>query len=173
MDDYQRKPFTADQLGPVLQRWLKREKVDPSAATGGSNGIQPSQERDARTAQGEAGLIDKNVLEGIRALQQPGAPDVVAKIVGTFLSSSGDLVGELEAAVKSGDTEVIQRSAHTLKSSSANIGAIILAELCKELESIGREQRLDDAPSVLAKVLAEYPLVCDALQRELSNTEPG
>jgi hypothetical protein len=47
-----------------------------------------------------------------------------------------------------------------------NLGAIDLAGLCKDLELLGKESRLQPAASIFAKLEAEYELVCAALSIE-------
>lgn len=54
-------------------------------------------------------------------------------------------------------------AAHSLKSSSAKVGALSLAELCKNLETFGRNNTIDGAAELLMKVEAEYTGVREAL----------
>ena len=54
-------------------------------------------------------------------------------------------------------------SAHTLKSTSANLGAVALAALCKELETMGRQARSDGADEILVEIDRLHPLVCTQL----------
>ena len=68
-------------------------------------------------------------------------------------------------AVASEDAETLERSAHSLKSSSATLGALELAELCKELEQIGREAATDRAAEVFASLEMEF----DRVRRALSD----
>ena len=46
------------------------------------------------------------------------------------------------------------------------MGASMFAELCHELELLGRAATLDRVPEVLSKLEASYPNVCAALERE-------
>ncbi|MEW6193400.1 MAG: Hpt domain-containing protein, partial [Bacillota bacterium] len=50
-----------------------------------------------------------------------------------------------------------------LKSSSGNIGALTLAAICRELESMGRAGVIEGAAEKVARVEAEYAKVCMAL----------
>jgi HPt (histidine-containing phosphotransfer) domain-containing protein len=45
---------------------------------------------------------------------------------------------KLKRAVEAGEHEVVDFQAHTLKSALANLGAVGAAEICGELEKIGR-----------------------------------
>jgi HPt (histidine-containing phosphotransfer) domain-containing protein len=62
-----------------------------------------------------------------------------------------------------GDAAAMQGAAHSLKSTSGNLGAVMLAELCKELEAIGRAGTTDNAILLLPVLEDEYDRVCEAL----------
>jgi HPt (histidine-containing phosphotransfer) domain-containing protein len=61
----------------------------------------------------------------------------------------------------------VQRAAHTLKSGSANLGAVTLSALCKEMEMMGRNDALDGAKPLYAKMQKEYEAVKAALNDEV------
>ncbi len=82
--------------------------------------------------------IDDRVLQGLARLQRDGRPDIVNRVITLFLHSAAALVKELEEAAASGDTTVLHRASHTLKSASANVGAAVLSAHCKELEVLAR-----------------------------------
>ncbi len=83
--------------------------------------------------------LDADAIAALRALQIPGRPSIVLRVIDLFESSATGLVGELEQALESGDIAVVTRAAHTLKSSSANIGATALAAHAKAIEACGRD----------------------------------
>ena len=76
-------------------------------------------------------------------------------------------------AVAHNDALALQRAAHSLKSSSANVGAMQLAAFSKEMEALGKAQKVDQAVSLLATMEAEYTMVEEALQRELLVVQEG
>jgi HPt (histidine-containing phosphotransfer) domain-containing protein len=84
-----------------------------------------------------------------------------------YLKSSGELLRKLARALEEGDTETTRRTAHTLKSSSANVGASRLASLSKQLEDAGRSNSLPKAGLLLEQIKAEHGQVVAALQEEL------
>jgi len=55
-------------------------------------------------------------------------------------------------------------AAHTLKSGSADVGALALSQACGELEAMGRSGELDGAEDLLVQVDALYPQVRTALK---------
>jgi HPt (histidine-containing phosphotransfer) domain-containing protein len=74
------------------------------------------------------------------------------------------LVGTLRQALEQGDAAELRRAAHTIKSSSNDFGATTLAELCQELETMGKAGTLDGAAELVAQVEHEYEQVRAALE---------
>jgi HPt (histidine-containing phosphotransfer) domain-containing protein len=70
-------------------------------------------------------------------------------------------------AIAGADGEALRQAAHSLKSSSANLGATHLATLSKELEHCGRDRRLEGAAELLQAFEAHYLRVREALAYEL------
>lgn len=84
-----------------------------------------------------------------------------------FVKQSQEMVETLRRAIEQNDAQTVFRTAHTLKSSSANVGAVGLAEHCKTLEAFGRQNQLGSAPDLLTQLEAEYGAVLTVLHAEL------
>ena len=78
-----------------------------------------------------------------------------------------EALNELEASIRDGDAERMGRAAYALKSSSANLGAGVLASLSLELERLGRAGELSGAKDLFARLSDEHPRVLRALEAEL------
>ena len=89
--------------------------------------------------------LDETVLHSIRALQQDGMPDILSELIEIYLKESESLIQELCLSVENNDAEGMSRSAHSLKSSSGNMGAMILSGLCKDMEENGRRQMIENS----------------------------
>jgi HPt (histidine-containing phosphotransfer) domain-containing protein len=68
----------------------------------------------------------------------------VDELVDTYLEEGDNLVDALGAAAAAGSVEELIRPAHSLKSSSLNVGALELGELCRSLEEDARPGAVDD-----------------------------
>jgi len=160
MNDYLSKPFTGEQLYTVLSKYLEHSERIPD------QGAKDDTARESVTpvSRHSTPAIDPSVLDALSQLQQSGSPDLVNRVVQAYLESSRELVTKLRSAIDSADADSVTASAHTLKSSSANVGALKLADLCKTLETAARQGDLSAAPQLRQKIQQEYQQVIEALK---------
>jgi len=83
--------------------------------------------------------IDKSALQAISSLQRPGKPDLLGRIVDLFASDSPVSISAIVAAAETGDLDSMRVAAHSMKSSSAYLGASRLSEQCRNIEQAARE----------------------------------
>jgi HPt (histidine-containing phosphotransfer) domain-containing protein len=110
------------------------------------------------------GLLDSAALKQIRALQRPGGPNILHKVITSYLQDSSQLIETIRGAIAQNDPPTLHRAAHSLKSASATVGAKSLAGLCKDLEAIGRARTTDNAAALLPAIENEYRQVATALR---------
>jgi HPt (histidine-containing phosphotransfer) domain-containing protein len=67
-------------------------------------------------------------------------------------------------ALASGDAVGLWNAAHTFKSCCAILGALHLSEMCRQIESMGRENALDGAEELLTAIDREYGAACATLE---------
>ena len=163
MDDYLAKPFSQGQLSEVLERWLKPRTGDTRGC--GRQGQQVSET--SPYAEAAPASIDRRALETIQALQRQGKPDLLVRVINIYLEDSLRLLEALRQALSRGDAVELKLQAHSLKSSSANVGALRLAELCKELEATGEGKSMDGVDQRISRVEEEYRSVRNELTAEL------
>ena len=184
MDDYLTKPFTGEQLSVILEKYLSDKPVDEDLLLEGVNGsisqtkidtpisneksnptdLQKEIHRGHSEAE-KSDVLNQKTLGNIRSLQRQGAPDILEKIIGLYLDNSNNQVNEIEEAVKQRDATTIRNTTHGLKSSSANIGADRLAELCKQMEHQGLNNQLDTIDEEFERLKQEYKMTCEALNQ--------
>jgi len=88
-------------------------------------------------------VLDAAVLEELAA-SVGGDRGFVVELIRTYLGDTEGQLAQIEAAVAAEDASALIRPAHTLKSSSATLGAKRLAERARALEIAGRSERIDD-----------------------------
>ncbi len=99
---------------------------------------------DWQSNEGDSPVIDENVIESLRELGGEDDPGLVAELIEMFLEDAPRHLDDMITGLESGDLEIVHRSAHTLKSSAANMGAMILSSLCKEVEELARTECVDE-----------------------------
>lgn len=117
---------------------------------------------DAPTATEAA--IDPAPLSSLRQYQRPGGPDLVARIVSVFLEETSGRIEALLDSLRRGDAGAAARAAHALKSACGNVGALRLLAICRDVEALAREDRVDEAAARGAEIMAEYARARAALQ---------
>jgi len=113
-----------------------------------------------------AAVLAPEPIERLRELGRGMGQDVPRRIVELYLSDAPARLAELWRAHSAGDARALEAAAHSLKGSSANLGASALAELCHQLEQ-GSGDALETAETRLSAVEAEYVKVEAAMRRLL------
>ncbi|MDH7499952.1 MAG: YfiR/HmsC family protein, partial [candidate division NC10 bacterium] len=88
-------------------------------------------------------------------------------VVIAYLEDAPRRLEQLREAISAMNAPAIREVAHSLKSSSANLGALNLSSLFKELEMMSRSHSLEKASELLSKIEIEYVAVEAALKAEL------
>jgi HPt (histidine-containing phosphotransfer) domain-containing protein len=104
-----------------------------------------------------AAVLDDSALERLRELDPEGNSRLLERVLRAFESSAERLARQFGEARAAGDMQGVRHVAHTLKSSSASIGALDLARLCAEIET-----------SIRAESFAALPERLDAMDREIA-----
>jgi HPt (histidine-containing phosphotransfer) domain-containing protein len=166
MDGYLSKPFSQDQLYQILLQWLNQNEEsvrneEPVILKAVEHSTAPDEEEETEK------LLKQDALDKIRALQRPGSPNILDKIINLYLENSRELMQSIIDSIDWDDSASLQEAAHSLKSSSANLGAVKMAALCKELEYMGREGEACSAASLLDDIKTTGKLTQAALKEEL------
>ena len=141
MDDYLAKPVSTQRLSTVLVRWLgTREEV-----------------------------VDTDKIAGLQQLARAN-PSFMRDITGLFREDAVVRIHELRDSASRGDAETIARAAHSLKSSSGNIGAARMYSLCATIESSARQGSLDGVAEMVEQLASELDRALHALAQSTDST---
>jgi CheY-like chemotaxis protein len=132
MDDYVSKPVRTEDLVAALERAPRQDSVDHT--TGGDTVFDTM-----------LPILDRTVLA--RLAQDMGDETLVDEIVEMFLVDAPRLPDDWRQAFARGDGDAARIATHTLKSTSASIGAVALARCCADAEALVREGALDGVAS--------------------------
>ena len=112
-----------------------------------------------------AAELDEEALRRLRELDPTGANHLLERVFQAFETSAHRLMPQMHEAHLAGDHAGVRHVVHTLKSSSASIGAIKLSQVCAEIETMIRLDTLDGLPTRLAEMDRETASVLQALKR--------
>jgi hypothetical protein len=108
--------------------------------------------------------LDAGALQRLRELDPTGANRLLERVFHAFETSAARLLPQMHEAHRAGDHAGVRHVVHTLKSSSASIGAIKLSQLCAEIEAMIRLETLDGLPARLDLMDRETAVVLKALK---------
>ena len=110
-------------------------------------------------------LLDEAVLNELRELSRELDQDVLGEVVTAYRKVAPELLVALEEAVGGRVFDALARAAHTLKGSSAQIGAVAVRDLAREIEGDARAERGDRIALLVAQCRAAYAAVDAVLVR--------
>ncbi len=93
------------------------------------------------------------------------AEDLLPELAPMLLEDAPDMLNSLNLAISAGNGPKVKELAHTLKGSCASMGIVGLANICQEIENMGKSGDLSRAPDQLEFAKAEYEQVEQVLNR--------
>lgn len=160
MDDYMSKPIRLEELVRVLSQCQEGLKVSQLNVESSLDNLQLTNLQ-AKTLIPSPTVLDTQVFQQLQ--ETVNQDEVLIEVIDRYLEETPQLLQTIAEALSLGKAADLQRSAHTLKSTSALLGAMLLSQLCKELEACGRASLLDASAGLVFQVKTEYEKVRTAL----------
>jgi len=161
MDDFLSKPYALDQLRQIIKRWLPSQKSD--TINNPSPKIPETESQDSGTP-----ILNSKLIDQIRELDASGSDALIYKVLHTYLESSGEYMQKIKDAILNDDVDNIRKLAHTLKSSSANIGAEYLSGIFKQIEMFAKAGELIQIKEQADNLQQHYQVVESEVEKLLS-----
>ncbi len=136
MDDYVSKPINAEEVKDIVEKWTTNRAASP----GNTNEPAPV---DLEKALAELAVDRATFLQ----------------VLDGFVETIPARVADLEQAVAHADPEMLCAAAHTLKGSAGNVRAESIRRIAEDLETRGREHRLDALDASLAELVTLFDRV--------------
>ena len=180
MDEYLSKPLNRGLLEQTLRRWLPkgaRSQSAPAQAAAAANptpraplpanvslaeGIEPASPLSPR----DGAALDQEIVRDLLDVMGEEFTD----LVGVYLEDTPKNLGLLEQAAGRGDVNGLIAPSHSLKSTSANLGAMTLAEIAKRIEHEARSGTLTDPAALVRDLSREYGRVAAELRNLLARS---
>ncbi len=178
MDGVLHKPFTIEQMGETLSRYLAAVPAQPGPA-----GDAPAPQDDDRDVASEAippdpdptiphgdeaappGILDPDVIGQLREMGEASGSAFLARVVGLYFEHAPPALEKLVAVAQAGDAAASAAAAHALKSMSANIGALDFVEMLGAVEGAAKRDGQCPDAGTLAGIEAGLAGVCTALRQ--------
>lgn len=168
MDDYLKKPFNLKQLEDVLDKWLPDSTRTESDCNFEDAGINTP----CHTLDDSSFVLEREPLDAIKEIRKPGTPDILAKVISVYETDTPQLIIAMRTSLESNNTEELIRHIHSLKTSSAMLGANFLADQCHFVEKTLREGgELLDAKKIINRIEIMCQLTTILLRRELEEAD--
>ena len=165
MDDYVSKPFSQDDIEATLQKWLPSDRHCMATDAMRDRVVEETSVSTATSiAELHTAPLDQRHILKLRAR----VSGLLPRLANIYLDHASKQLKVLQQAEVGVDFVAIKLAAHSLKSSSANIGAIHLSEMCGQLETNAEMKNTTAARNTLKSVHAEFERVKLALLEETS-----
>ncbi len=102
-------------------------------------------------------VLDPATIESLRALSDDG--EFLKEIAGIFIADTPERIAELEKSQAAGDITTFTRAAHSIKGSSANIGAMRLGAAAARLETESKKSPISTLTPMIGELKAEFEQV--------------
>lgn len=154
MDDYTPKPITLNDLERMITKWS--QFVDSKPKVIFSN---DKEETDFLSA-----LLDNAAINRLMDIGKATDPGFLQQILDMFLKQAPESISEIKASLEKGDPITMWKAAHKLKGTCLNIGAKKMAEICKEIESKGRNSQLMGLQGLSIQLEMDYKATVEELK---------
>lgn len=156
MDDYISKPVHIEELVAALER-VSSSQLPEKGTEFQEPSSDPREERDTS----QPSPIDQSVLDGFLAIMGQG--DAAFELVELFFEDAPSMLEMMEHALRESNAREVSRAAHSLKTTSAQLGAMELSKISAEIETLARKKMLDTVADLIGRARDEYERVHAAL----------
>jgi HPt (histidine-containing phosphotransfer) domain-containing protein len=109
------------------------------------------------------GALDREPLDQLRRLTRPGKPSILPRLVELYTRTTPAQIAAIGAAVAERDHAALRFLCHTLKSSSASLGATHLASLLSRVEALARDHSDEGVEALCAELTLAHAAALRAL----------
>ena len=146
----------ANDHSPAILETLSGQTANPSS---------PDHSEKINSSKVEAApAVDLGVLNEFQELIGEDGPELLKTLVNMYLKDSPNLIGAMRSSLIAKQPAILDRSAHTLKGNSNQMGALTLATLCFELEQIGKAGSVEGGDALIDRIDYEFSRVSQEME---------
>ncbi len=168
MNDFIAKPMKVSELFQALQQ---AHRIDTEITTWKNINDTKTNQKFSNKIKNDSlikpkSILDETMLESIISM---GSQELLDEIIKDYLDFSPRRLTAIREAIVADDANELRMTAHVLRSSSANLGAVSLGKICNQLENLGRENTTIGAAEIFPLLEIEY----EQFKQELINFKSG
>jgi len=164
MDDYMSKPLNRSLLEQMLQKWLPAGATSRTMAPAPAPIARPIAAMATAPTHSDTSPINAQIVNDL--MDMMGAE--FADLVRVYLEDSPKALSILERSAAANDLDGLIAPAHSLKSTSANLGALMLADMAKRIEHGARSGTIGEPVLLVAQLTHEFQRVSTHLRQLLA-----
>lgn len=162
MQDYLTKPLRIQNLQTALQQ--------------GENSLSlrqvPVVQEMPHLVQATVMILDQSVLDGFFEMAGPEvAVTLLRELLDAYSEDVPQRLVDIEGAIAQSNPEALRCAAHALRSSSINLGAVEVGELCRTLEQMGKSGTTEGAEKLYPQLSLAVGKVIGALENTYQNLQ--
>jgi signal transduction histidine kinase/DNA-binding response OmpR family regulator len=142
MDDYISKPIMVKMLVEAIKRCAPSHRSSEKS-TKPNEFTRPED------------VLNQTALKQLQAMLGKRSAEMLPGLIQTYIKDSHALIQSARVSLEKRDANGLRIAAHTLKSTSANFGAMKVSAPSHELESLAKSSQFDGALALLDKIEIE------------------
>lgn len=155
MSDYINKPFSLSDIKASLSKYVGFLGEHSNAST--SPSVSITRKSDKYSEQDtEREILSASAIESIRDIERQTGRSILPSIFEGYNEQMREKLEELHRSIQSNDCNLLYKTAHAIKSMSANIGAERVRHLGSTIERLGREGSITGVESMFADLVDAY-----------------
>lgn len=159
MDDYITKPAKQEDIQDILTRWLGGDNY--TEQKNNNKNIKNHEDITTNTSLNNAAILELRDI----------AKDKFSLFIESYFNTANNLIESLKQAIEAENLDKVTDAAHSLKSSSRQVGAEKLGNYMEELEKIGKSKNLSELDQIFLEIQNEYSRVEKELRSYMDGEE--
>ena len=116
-------------------------------------------------AAGSTDVLPATDDASLERLKRFGGGKLLSEMIALFCSAAPERISAARAGVTASDAHATDQAMHSLKSSSAQLGALRMQRLCEQAETLARSGSVDQIAALVQDLEEEFPRVQSWLER--------
>jgi HPt (histidine-containing phosphotransfer) domain-containing protein len=110
-------------------------------------------------------IIDSEAINNLRSLGDEGDDTFLREIISIYLEDTPLRIADLKRSFQSGENALFTRSAHTIKGSSANVGASRVRGIAEQIEQRSKAEPITGLTGLIDELDAAFAEAAAALAK--------